>query len=171
MQDARPEIKQLVESAIENCEPYLDDLVQRVEQSADLFRTVLAGARERQDVRHCDLHQGNFLISAEGLVIIDLAELEPGPRIQEARSLWSADRAPELAVRAYCEEVQLTKEEVELFPVICDPINGWRRFFDGYLSGDWTDEMLTGYHWHLSGYERKLEQVAEAAEILREVVG
>ena len=164
MNEERPEIRQLVESALENCEPYLGDVVQRAEQNVELFRSVLRESRQREDVRHCDLHSGNFLIGADGLIIIDLAELHPGPRILEAPGLWDGDQAQELAV-------QLTKAEVELFPVINDSIDGWRRFFDGYLSGDWTDEMLTNYYWHVHGYEVKQERLALTADTLREVVG
>lgn len=169
--EERPEIKQLVETALENCEPVLEEVIGRAEQSVHLFQVVLGGCRDRNDVRHCDLHLGNFLIGADGLMIIDLAELEPGPRIKEAYGLWQFDdESNALAVQAYCEEVQVTKAEVELFPVINDRIEGWRRFLDGYLSGDWTDEMMLNYHWHVDGdYREKREHLLASAEILQEI--
>ena len=124
--EERPKIKELVETALAGCEPVLDEVIHRAERHFDLFETVLNGCRERADVRYCDLHLGNFLIGEEGLMIIDLAELEPGPRITEVHGLWRFDETSnELAARAYCEETQLTLAEVDLFPIINDRIGGF----------------------------------------------
>lgn len=170
----RPEIRELVSAALENCEPFIDGVVETAEQSLDLFRDVMAQAREREDVRHCDLHLGNFLIGADGLMLIDLAELEPSPRIyKDPRCLWSfgEEEAVLSAVRAYCAEVKLTQEEIDLFPIINDPIDSWRRFLDGYLSGDWTEEMMLNYSGNIQDYARKKTHMSWAAEILRECTG
>ena len=171
--EERPEIEQLVYAALDSCEPFLDGIVARTEQNVELFSTVLAQARKREDVRHCDLHLGNFLIGSDGLMIIDLAELEPSPRIyKDPRCLWGfkEEEAVASAVHAYCEKVELTREEVELFPIINDPIDSWRRLFDGYLSGDWTDEMMLNYSGNVQDYPGKKARMSCAAELLKACV-
>ena len=50
-------VKDLLQEALEECAPILDVSIRRAEQNFELFRSVLSLARERQDVRHCDVWQ------------------------------------------------------------------------------------------------------------------
>lgn len=84
------------------------------------------------------MNAGNVLLGSDGLMIMDLAEVEPSPRLyKDLRGLWDYWRDEETAVLAtttYQEEAQLSSDEVELLPIVNAPIDSWRRFMDGYLS-------------------------------------
>ena len=95
-------------------------------------------------------------------MITDLAEVEPSPRIyMDIRGLycWTDERTAVLAMTKYQEAARLSREEVQLIPIINDPIDFWRRLMDGYLSGDWTEEMLTNYRGNVTDYGKQKERL------------
>ena len=75
-----------------------------------------------------------------------------------------------LATNTYQEAARLSREEVELLPLINDPIDSWLRFMDGYLSGDWTELMLTDYANFCEELWREKERLELVTAVLHERV-
>ena len=166
----REPIRRLLAGAIENCAPHLDDAISRAEGARGLFDAVLGRAASRGEWRHCDVWMHNFLRGCDGVWIMDLDEAEPGPQIYRdlgcLGGVW--DWETEItALQIYSETAPLTPEELDLYPIINNPIDGWRRLLDGYLSGDWTDEMLMNYDGNVKDFEGKCERLERKVAVLR----
>lgn len=174
LDEERDAVRRLLEESLEECRPILDASIRRAEESFQLFRSVISLARERQEVRHCDMHAGNFLLGSDGLMIMDLSEIEPGPRIyKDTRNLWdfwADEKTAVLATTTYLDSARLSMEEVDLLPIINDPIDYWRELMDGYLSGDWTEVMLTNYRGNVTHYGKQKERLELVTAVLRERV-
>ena len=130
-------------------EPMVASSKARAEQLRGSIATVLESERASRAQRHCDTIRGNFLISPKGVTLLDLAEVEPGPRVQDVASAawalaWDDDEAVR-TLRAYQVVAPLSDDEIALIPIVRDPVLAWGTLLEGYLSGDWTEDMLTAY--------------------------
>ena len=171
-EEDRATIKKFLQDSVEFFDPLVAESVDRASRSHSLFRSVVMRASDRQELRHCDAHQGNFLVGSQGVMLMDLAEVEAGPRIyHDVRSLWgmSNEGLALRALSAYHEVSPFTADEIELLTIINDPIDNFRRLMDGYLSGDWTEEMILNYQGLIRDYDRHTERLAGAAALLREL--
>ena len=80
------EERRVVREALEDClgiydPPLLRKSVSQAEQAAELYRSVIVQEEKQKGMRHCDTHAGNFLVGANGIMLMDMAEVQAGPRI------------------------------------------------------------------------------------------
>ena len=172
--EERREVREALEDCLGIYDPsLLRRSVSQAEQAAELYKSVIGQEKKQKGMRHCDTHAGNFLVGANGITLMDLAEVQAGPRVYRDLGCltWALggdnDEMTE-ALMAYHEIARLSRDEIELFPIINDPVDNWRKLLEGYLSGDWSEEWITPYYsGSVKPYERISNRLSLATEALR----
>jgi len=174
--EQRPEFCERLKEGLSRYRPLVDQRLERAVAARDLYAAAVEAEKSRGAQRHGDLNAGNFLIGEDCMMLIDLAQIEPGLRIVRdvgnlAWAFSASDAEIERAMVAYHQQAPLSPEEVELLPIVNDPVCNWGGLIDGYLSGDWTQQMfVAGYDGCVKGPERFAHGLAVAASALRRIV-